>query len=389
VIDGAAGTGKTVLAMELAKQRCEAGDTVALLCSNPNLCRRFVKWTKTLSSDEGGKVVASTLATLPYWAFKEDPILKEKHERRLSESPGLEESLKHGYYLDDKWPSFIDETVEDLGEGGIFDYLIIDEAQNLCEEMFLKLMDVMLKGGLVAGHWTMFGDFTNQNIVSSRLTRDGREVLKDFAEGLHWSNDELETNCRNTHEIAEAVAMLADIESLPMSGVHGPVVQIKYFSSHELNETLDNLVSTWKDRGFESKDIILLSSGIENEFEVTHASFGGWKLINIAEVVEEDSEDFLVPGGPSQGHILRYSNIYDFQGLESNLAILVMPVTENLVRLAGGIALPRVELLDRVLYIGMSRAKTMLIVLAHESYREILDDRITGWQLTKGKNHKV
>lgn len=205
-------------------------------------------------------------------------------------------------------------------------------------------------------------------------------------EGLHWSNDELETNCRNTHEIAEAVAMLADIESIPMSGVHGPLVQVEYFSSNELNKTLDDLILTWKDRGFESKDIILLSSGVNDQFEVDIASSGGWKLCNINEVVEEDSDDILVPGGPLQENILRYSNVYDFQGLESNLAILVMPVTEDLVKLAGGIALPRVKLLDRVLYIGMSRAKTMLIVLAHESYKEILDDRITSWKLIKENN---
>ena len=41
VINGAAGTGKTVLAMELARERCEKGESVALLCSNPNLSRRF------------------------------------------------------------------------------------------------------------------------------------------------------------------------------------------------------------------------------------------------------------------------------------------------------------------------------------------------------------
>ena len=391
VIDGAAGTGKTVLAMELARQRCEAGETVVLLCSNPNLSHRFVKWTKTLPSENGGQVIASTPAMLPSWVFKENSVLKDRHRQRLINSPGLEESLKRGYCLDDKWPAFIDETVEDLEEGGIFDYLIVDEAQNLCDEIFLKLMDVLLKGGLADGHWAMFGDFTNQNIVSSRFTEDGKEVLKNFGSGLHWSNDELETNCRNTHEIATAVAMLADIESLPMSGVHGPVVQIEYFaSSDELDDMLDDLIVTWKDRGFESRDIILLSSGIGDEFNTNRPDYGGWRLRNISEVVEEVvdgvTENILVPRGPAQGDILRYSNVYDFQGLESNLAILVMPLTDDLVKLAGGIALPRVEHLDRVLYTGMSRAKTMLIVVAHESYKEILEDRRIGWEFMRSKS---
>ncbi len=209
VIDGAAGTGKTVLAMELARQRCEEGDTVALLCSNPYLSYRFDRWTKTLPKNSGGRVVAGTPATLPSWVFRSDNALKNKHQRRLDNSPELETSLKRGYHLDHKWPSFIDETVEDLGAGGIFDYLIVDEAQNLCDEMFLKLMNILLKNGLAEGHWTMFGDFTYQNIVSPHLTQNGKDVLKNF--GLNWSNDTLQTNCRNTHEIAVDVAKYVDI----------------------------------------------------------------------------------------------------------------------------------------------------------------------------------
>jgi superfamily II DNA or RNA helicase len=170
VINGAAGTGKTVLAMELARQRCEAGETVALLCSNPNLSRRFKRWTETLSHKKGGRVVAGTPATLPSWAFRKDRTRSEKHRKRLRDSPELEASLKFGY-LDEKWKQFIDETVEDLGQEGIFDYLIVDEAQNLCDEVFLKLMDALLKDGLANGRWTVFGDFDYQNIVSPRLTR--------------------------------------------------------------------------------------------------------------------------------------------------------------------------------------------------------------------------
>ena len=285
VIDGAAGTGKTVLAMELARQRCELGETVALLCSNPNLSDRFDRWARTLPKDNGGRVVASTPATLPFWAFRNDDVLKNRHRKRIANSPELEESLKRGYRLDDKWPSFIDETVEELGAGGVFDYLIVDEAQNLCDEMFLKLMNALLKGGLSEGPWTMFGDFTNQNIVASRLTRDGRKVLKNFSKDLHWANDELETNCRNTHEIAAAVAQFVDIESPPMSGVHGPIVQIEYFKAPEkLGEKLDHLIDDLKKRNFLSRQIILLSSG-SDEFN-TERPYGGWTLLNIREAKE-------------------------------------------------------------------------------------------------------
>ena len=376
VIDGAAGTGKTVLAMELARQRCEQGESVALLCSNPNLSRRFERWAETLPVDNGGKVVAGTPATLPLGVFRENSTLWHKHRQRLEKAPRLEESLKLGY-LDNGWSPFIDEIIENIGSEGIFDYLIVDEAQNLCDEVFLKLMDALLKGGLANGRWTMFGDFTNQDIVSSRP--NGIDVLTDF--GLNWSNDMLETNCRNTHEISEAVARLVDIESPPMSGVHGPLVQIEYFKSlEELGDLLDSLVVNFKDKHFLSRQIILLSSRSGDEFDTTRP-YGGWTLLNIREEAVpalKSREGVLVYDDTSSSDILRYSDVYDFQGLESDLAILVLPIADDQVVLAGGITLPREEHLNRMLYTGMSRAKTMLIVVAHESYRETLEDR---WEL--------
>ena len=377
VIDGAAGTGKTILALELARQRCEEkGETVALLCSNPNLSTRFDGWTKTLSTDNGGKVVARTPATLPSWAFRGDDILEKKHHERITE--GLEESLKQGYRLDNKWPEFIEATVKDLGVGGVFDYLIIDEAQNLCDEIFLKLMNVLLKGGLIKGSWAMFGDFTNQKIVASRLTEENNEkkVLQAFSKDLHWTKHQLKINCRNTHEIATTIANLVGIDSPPMSGVYGPLVQIKYFSSpKDLEGMLNELISDWRKNDFRSEQIILLSSDIGSE---SITQYGGWKLLNISKVIKknpESNEGVLNTSVHSLGETLRYSDIYDFQGLESDLVILIIPQTEDMIPLAGGLTLPREKHLNRVLYTGMSRAKAMLVILADEHWKRTLDRR--------------
>lgn len=373
VIDGAAGTGKTVLAMELAQQRCNEGETVALLCSNPHLSQRFEEWAQTYSRDNEGTVVAGTPATLPFWAFKADSILKDKHWRRLQNSPDLERSLKFGY-LDNQWEQFIGATVKDLRKTGIFDYLVVDEAQNLCAPVFLELMDALLTAGLADGHWTMFGDFTNQNIVSPSL-ENGRDALKNF--GLNWSNDVLETNCRNTHEIAAAVSKFVGIDAPIISGVHGPLVETKYFdSSSDLDDLLDNLVRDLKDRDFDSRQIILLTSSNDKDDKVGAAqSYGGWQLRNIREAIgrtPRDLEDAIVPRDASPG-TLRYSDVYDFQGLESDVAILVLSVTSEQTTLENTVSLPRYEHLRRILYTGMSRAKAMLIVVAQESYRPHLE----------------
>ncbi len=376
-INGAAGTGKTVLAMELAKRRCEAGETVALLCSNPNLSHRFERWAKELSADNSGEIVAGTPATLPSWIFREDSASLDRHQQRLANSPELEKSLTFGY-LDDKWSSFVDETVKDLGQGIIFDYLVVDEAQNLCDEIFLKLMDALLKGGLTTGRFTMFGDFTNQDIVSHQRINDGRDALKDFIKSRDLPSITLRNNCRNTHQIAKKVAELTDIESPPISGVHGPDVQIEYFGPGEdLRKLLDRLVSDLKEREFRSWQLILLSSD-DDGFDAA-GSYGGWKLLNIREAegaTFRDQEDVLIPKDTSPNNILRYSDVYDFQGLESEVAILVIPVTDGqTVTIGGDVTLPREKHLRKMLYTGMSRAKAMLIIVADESYKRTLELR--------------
>ncbi len=388
VVDGAAGTGKTVLAIEIARQLCESGKTVGMLCSNPYLSQRFVNWAETLSGDNGGKIIAGTPAKLPLRAFRGNSNLKKKHEQRLKKSPGLEGSLKLGY-LDKGWQDFIVETIKDLDaleQGPIFDYLIVDEAQNLCAEMFLNLQNALLKGGLKDGCWIMFGDFTNQQIVSPNIkmvwakfanyftnqspvspeigTNPTWEDVVKLLREIGLEGARLEVNCRNTHEIADKTAKLVRLGSPPMLGVHGPHVQIEYFNSQEnLTAILDNLISDWQDRNFKSKQIILLSSGTGGEFN-TGREYSGWELLNIA-------------AEPSAGkdNTLKYSDVYDFQGLESDLVILVLPQTEDMVELAGSLTLPREKHLNRVLYTGMSRARVMLVIVADEHWERILKRR--------------
>ncbi len=385
LVDGAAGTGKTILAIEIARQRCEAGKTVGMLCSNPYLSNRFEKWTKTLPSDKG-MVAAGTPATLPSWAFRNNHVLKTKHEQRRKDFPDLEGTLKFGY-LHTKWKTFIEETIKDLEQGGIFDYLIVDEAQNLCDKVFLELMDALLKGGLTKGHWTMFGDFTYQDIVSPSFTENGKDVLKKFCKGkICWYDDKLEINCRNTHEIATEVTKLVDIKSLAISGVHGPLVQFEYFDSEsegDLENHLDRLVGNLKERHFGSWQIILLSSGDDDDEFDDEREYSGWKLTNIRETEDVFSNDISSiqseienslnsTVNSSRDPLLRYSDIYDFQGLESEVVILVLPVTKKQTVTKAGITLPHEAHLRKVLYTGMSRAKAMLIVVAEKSYNRTI-----------------
>ena len=336
VIDGAAGTGKTVLAMELARQRCEEnGEKVALVCSNPYLSSRFVRWTKTLPKGKGGSVVAGTV---------------------------------------EDFSTFDSQKQEKFG------YLIVDEAQNLCDEESRSLMDGLLDGGLTNGSWAMFGDFAYQNIINSYFTEDGENVLKQLKKTYpRMTLGRLKINCRNTYEIAAAVSMLIDIKTLPRSGVHGPLIQIEYFNSDSpghLDNLLDDLIRDLRERDFFSRQIILLSSSSDDFNTGLPREYGGWGLLNVREAKGEKDlkrEDVPDVSGDSSPKTLRYSDIHDFQGLESEVVILVLPLTKNQVEVGGSATLPDYEHLRRILYTGMSRAKAILIIVAHESYKEHLE----------------
>ena len=334
VIDGAAGTGKTVLAMELARQLCEEkGEKVALICSNPYLSSRFVRWAKTLSSGSDGKVVAGILKDF-------SRLYRPKQKK--------------------------------------FDYLIVDEAQNLCDQKSLKSMDNLLKGGLTNGNWAMFGDFTYQNIINPNINKTGEEVLEKLKKIYpRITHDELEINCRNTYEIAAAASMFLRIDSLPRSGVHGPLIQTKYFKTQEqLNNLLDELVTDFKDRKFLSRQIILLSGSSDNFKTLLSRQFGGWRLLNVLETEGKkdlDRENVPDVSGDSSKKTLRYSDIHDFQGLESEVVFLVIPLTEKQTKVGGSATLPDYGPLKRVLYVGMSRAKAILIIVAEESYKGFLE----------------
>ena len=317
IIDGAAGTGKTVLAKELARRLCEdEGNAVAFLCSNPVFVKHDLdEWTQTLNTDNGGKVIVGTPDTLP--------------------------------------------------QDGIFDYLVIDEAQNLCADPFFDLFDSLLKGGLVNGRWTMFGDFVNQNIVSPDISNGGgKDALKTKYENISWVNYPLSVNCRNTQDIALETYKLVRIDAPTMPGVRGPAVEYDYFGSqHELGDILDRHVNTWRRDGVSSMQIVLLTSANGGEFDDTRA-YGGWKLVNLREPQAEQADDEL-----------RYSDIYDFQGLESDVVILVLPVTDDQAVIGGVVTLPSENHMRRMFYIGMSRARTVLVIVADESYREAIELR--------------
>ena len=383
IVSGSAGTGKTIIAMEVARQKCEdEGKAVGFLCSNSVLVDRFQNWASTLSTKKGGSVDVGTPSSILPIAFSDDESFVGSHRRRVSGSPHLEETLKRGS-VDIEWEDFVRDSLAELADHlGPFDYLVVDEAQNICNRIFLRLMDKLLKDGIAKGKWVMLGDFENQNIVSSSWDSTGNVLveLDDFGTGSRTEHY-LETNCRNTFEIAGMTAAVTGVEAATRRYLHGPPVEYRYFDSDdEIHHLVEQQLDLWRGYGFSDRQIVILTTGGDAKFKDQRVYAGGrWALVHILDTDIEggfgsnrQSDAVRVSDDKPTGRI-RYGDVNDFQGLESDLVILVMPRTEEQVMTMGGIPLPDYDHLRRLVYIGMSRAGAVLVILAHSGYKDYLE----------------
>jgi hypothetical protein len=148
---GGAGTGKTFLAMELARRWTAEGMQVVLACRSPWL-RRYLEAQFSLPG------LTVTLA---------------ESIRTACQRAGLDH----------------------------FDALIVDEGQDLFDMESLDSLDACLHNGLSAGRWAFFHDVNNQSGLFGKQDQDAIDYLLS----IKPVRVPLRTNCRNTRVILEKV----------------------------------------------------------------------------------------------------------------------------------------------------------------------------------------
>ena len=76
-----------------------------------------------------------------------------------------------------------------------YDYVVIDEGQDLLLAETIDVINILLVGGLGKGKWSIFLD-PNQNIFNNSEEYDfAMEYLKDISNPVIYT---LNYNCRNT-----------------------------------------------------------------------------------------------------------------------------------------------------------------------------------------------
>lgn len=317
IVRGKAGTGKTVIAIERARQLSSQGLKVLYLCFNQLLARHI------------------------RLALADDPIAKNIDVRHIHTlyretiaRAGMLGKLE-GVASDDElfaevFPrTFVEAAIScDLPA---WDALVIDEAQDLLTPDNIDAFDLMLGNpGINRGKWHIFFD-RFQNIYDTDVQE---QVEKRLAEAQPAFEDLFE-NCRNTRQVAVQASIISGIDLAIEGAPDGLDCENVYYAKDKvLASQLEATIARLLRQGILPGDIAILSTRRrENSLIADITSLAGVPLIDVM-----DSK----PGD------MVFATMHSFKGLE-RLVVLAVDMED--------MGNPKVSLLH---YAGLSRARCLL-----------------------------
>lgn len=307
-IEGAAGTGKTVLAEMKAAQLAGKGAEVLFLCFNQGLAESLAQsarnqqfQAKSFHSFCAGCAERAGLAFSP-----------PEHERDKQE------------FWDERAPSILMDALERLPDYR-FDAIVVDEAQDFKEDWW-TVVECALRGGKDN---VLYAFYDPEQQIYGGGPSDALEVLPV----------PLKRNCRNTRRIAEHAASLVgiDYEFGPGAKRGLEVESISYDTPEEMvahvRRQLHRLVH---EKGIAAERVTILTTRrLERSDLAGKTSLGNLRLTK----------------RPVRSQDVRFTSLHAFKGLESDVVILT-DVDWN----------PK-SCTNRHIYVAATRARTMLIQL--------------------------
>jgi len=333
---GAAGTGKTMIAIECARKAAFKNKKVLFLCYN-SLLSHWLSKQFTEDFYTNGSFVGSFHGFLSKICHKENLSASEKND---------------DYFNIDLPLLALDQI--DSGRIEPFDVLIIDEGQDLIREEFLDVLNGLLKGGLSGGNWHVFCDFERQAIYSP-LSSDS--MLKLLEARTSFTQFKLNVNCRNTKPIGEEISLICDLEKttyLPNNLDGLPVEYYFYDNENDELEKFKNILAKLKKQKIANNRITLLSP-VKYEHSVIS------KLDRHLFAIKFLNKDYLNYGNFTE---LTFSTIQGFKGLENSY--IIMTDIEKLEE----------KEFNKLLYVGMSRAKAGLYVMMNQNIESTFNTMI-------------
>jgi hypothetical protein len=247
MISGGAGTGKTLIAIEVARRAAETGQRVALLCYNRLVGEWLSQKTRVQNASLPNMIVDRAyrvMAEMAHIKIPNDPP-PSWWERDLIDQ--LEERVTD---TDFRWEAQ-------------FDYLVLDEAQDILSRPRLwACLQEFLRGGLERGQFAMFGDFENQ-IFGDTATL--QVTLADTKRRSGAVNFHLDENCRNLRIVGDTAVRMSGFSSSTYSGYRrtggssADLALKEYDTAEEQKNDLAQFIRDLRKSGYQDSDITVLS----------------------------------------------------------------------------------------------------------------------------------
>ena len=227
------------------------------------------------------------------------------------------------------------------------DLLLVDEGQDILSFEIIDLLDKKITKGLDSVKSRIFLDTNNQANVDGTYETEAYEYL--VSEG--WFQISLKHNCRNTEQIVHQTQLLtgADIGDAYVKG-SGPKTIIKVENNNDAKlKLLTRQIDIWAESVDSLGDIALLSP---LEFEKS-------LVFMLEEKIKRHIVDLNKNPALSVKNRIVFSAIKDFKGLEAKIVALL--------------DLEYLEGLDNeipLLYVGMTRANTLLCMCMNSEYKK-------------------
>ena len=317
---GPAGTGKTVLATEAVRRACLNQERTLFLCYNRLLSKKLAEAVEGLEPT----VHCSTLHSL---------LLKIAGKTALNPSPEFWTS---------ELPSLALDSLIQNSSSQQYDYLVVDEVQDLCHAPYLEVLDCLLKGGLRQGCFVVFGDFEKQAIYAHG-DRKPEVVFGDFAGEV--PSYSLRINCRNRPRLAGLAHLLGQLQpdyARILREDDGVDCFPTYYrdSDDQVKKLVEALESAYQE-GFRGQSIVVLSPFANDKCCASKIKDQSW-LQRLKPIEVADS-----------GYV-RFGTIHSFKGLEADFVILT-----DIESILGDVA-------QQIFYTGVTRALERLVILAKE-----------------------
>jgi len=334
LIAGGAGTGKTLMALEIAKRKAVENLTVGLFCFNKQLGDKLGISINNMITNIDSIAFCGTLHKYMVNQTKSQPKRNtEGQERYFSETLPLE---------------FLIEC-DNIDEDDKLDFLILDEAQDLLSPNYLEVFDSILKGGIRNGNWIMFGDFSHQAIYSDDSVKI-YELLNSYTSYTKFPP--LKINCRNTKMIAEQNTLLTGVElpEFTSRNLEGNIVNCRYPNIKDHPKEIEKILLAIEKRGIPLSKVTLLSPK-----RIEHSILSGYEPV--LKIIKKG---------------VQHSTIHGFKGLENSIIVLYDFDDISSVRM------------QRLLYVGISRA-TQELYLVLDKNLEASVKQLIGYNYDKLK----